>query len=326
MSTATDIHNQVSTYYARMQTSAALKTNACCCGTNSQPDYVSAVLPLISDEVLEQFYGCGSPLPPLLQGCTVLDLGCGSGRDSFIAARLVGESGRVIGIDMTPEQIAVARRNEQRQAAAFGYAKPNTEFIDGLIEDLGASGIADNSVDVVISNCVINLSADKEQVFREIYRVLKPNGELFFSDVFANKRMPKQLHDDPVLYGECLAGAFYEEEFRQMLAGGGWSYFNFVNTVEMTVDDPDLAASVKGINFSSRTVRAIKAGVPEWGDGGCDNAATYLGNISDYPVSFDFDQQWRFTAGKSVLVPGNLAAALRNSRYSQAFAVSTATP
>ena len=130
---------------------------------------------------------------------SVLDLGCGTGRDVYIVSKLVGESGHVIGVDMTPEQLSVAERHKDGQMKRFGYKVPNVEFLQGYIEDLGSLGIEDGSVDIVISNCVINLSPDKEKVFSEISRVLKKGGELYFSDVFADRRVPESVYRDPVI-------------------------------------------------------------------------------------------------------------------------------
>lgn len=135
----------------------------------------------------------------------------------FVISRLVGENGRVIGVDMTPEQLDVTRRHVESQMARFEYSKPNVEFLEGYIEDLGALGIEDGTVDVVISICVINLSPDKEKVFSEIRRVLKKGGELLFSDVFADRRIPEDIRKDPVMHGECLGGAMYVEDFRRMM-------------------------------------------------------------------------------------------------------------
>ena len=156
----------------------------------------------VHPNVLARFYGCGSPIPPLLRGLTVLDLGCGTGRDTYVLAQLVGPSGTAIGVDMTPDQLAVALETEKWHADKFGFSAPNTRFIQGDIANLSSAGIADATVDVVVSNCVLNLAADKASVFREIARVLKPGGELFFSDVYADRRVPVHLQQDKVLWGE----------------------------------------------------------------------------------------------------------------------------
>ena len=138
----------------------------------------------IHDNVMLKYYGCGLCIPPMLEGCTVLDLGCGSGRDVYAIAQLVGESGKVIGVDMTDEQLETAREFEEYHREKFGYTKSNVTFKQGLIEKLDEVGIESESLDVIVSNCVINLVPDKEAVLREVARTLKPGGELYFSDVY----------------------------------------------------------------------------------------------------------------------------------------------
>ena len=195
-----------------LETKEDLKTSACC-PLEAPPPHVQKLLENVHETVQSKFYGCGSPMPVAAEGCTVLDLGCGTGRDAFILSQIVGQQGRVIGIDMTDEQLSVANQYVGWHMDKFGYAKPNVEFVKGYIEDLKSSNIEDDSIDIVISNCVINLSPDKEKVFSEIYRVLKPGGELYFSDVFAGRRIPEELQTDKVLLGECLGGAMYTKIF-----------------------------------------------------------------------------------------------------------------
>ncbi len=220
-----------------------LATRACRCQDAVPPGH-QAILDQIDPEILDRFYGCGSPIPPLLDGCTMLDLGCGAGRDAYLASRLIGPSGRVIGVDMTAEQLAVARRHQAAQAERFGFARSNVEFREGRFEDLGALGVADASIDVVISNCAINLSPDKPRVFAEIFRVLKPGGELYFSDVFADRRPPPSLADDPALLGECLAGAMYVEDFRRLLRAIGCLDYRVVSQAATVIDNPEVEARV----------------------------------------------------------------------------------
>ena len=145
---------------------------------------VKQALSNIHDSVMLKYYGCGLCIPPMLEGCTVLDLGCGAGRDVYAIAQLVGESGKVIGVDMTDEQLETAREFEEYHREKFGYEKSNVTFKQGLIEKLDQVGIEDESLDVIVSNCVINLVPDKEAVLREVARTLKPGGELYFSDVY----------------------------------------------------------------------------------------------------------------------------------------------
>ncbi len=130
-------------------------------------------------------------MPELLEGCKVLDLGCGSGRDCYIISKLVGPTGRVVGVDMTPEQLEIARSNVSFHTKKFGFSKPNVEFKQGYIEKLDDMNSEDNYFNCVVSNCVINLSPDKNAVIREAYRVLEPGGELYFSDVYVDRRVPQ---------------------------------------------------------------------------------------------------------------------------------------
>ncbi len=160
--------------------------------------------------------GCGNPnaIASLKAGETVLDLGSGAGFDCFLASREVGEAGLVIGVDMTPEMLTKARSN----AAKNNYS--NVEFRLGEIENLP---VADNLVDVIISNCVINLSPEKEKVFRESFRVLKPGGRLAVSDVVARAPLPEVIRRDPEKYCGCIGGAATLEEMQSMLANAGFN-------------------------------------------------------------------------------------------------------
>lgn len=159
--------------------------------------------------------GCGNPLAiaSLKEGETVLDLGSGGGFDCFLARRKVGESGHVIGIDMTPEMIKLARKNAQKSGTS------NVEFRLGEIEYMP---VADGVADVIISNCVINLSVEKEKVFKEAYRVLKPGGRICVSDVVATAELPEELKKDIAMLTGCIAGAEYVENIRAMLVNAGF--------------------------------------------------------------------------------------------------------
>jgi len=309
-------------YYGKiLQKTEDLKTSACCCTDGALPPSIKAALAQINDEVMSRFYGCGSPLPPLLEGCTVLDLGCGAGRDAYLASRLAGPAGHVIGLDMTAEQLAVARRNLDSQMKTFGYPDANVEFRHGLIEDLKTAGIEDCSVDIVISNCVVNLSPDKRSVFSEIFRVLKPGGELLFADVFAGRRVPEDLHADPILHGECLAGALYTEDFRRLMRDIGWPDFRIIANRRIEISSPEIEERIGMIDFYSQTIRAFKlAGLEDT----CEDygqTAIYRGTIPECPHYFDLDDHHRFLKSKPMLVCGNTAAMLQGTRYAEHFDV-----
>lgn len=322
MEATATVHDQVRTYYGEtLSTSDDLKTSACC-SEESVPEHHKPVLALLPDEVLTKFYGCGSPLPPALDGCTVLDLGCGTGRDAFVAAALAGPTGRVIGVDMTEAQIEVAQRHEAAVAESLGFGAPTTSFRLGTIEDLAAAGVEDASVDVVISNCVLNLAPDKEAVFREITRVLKPGGELYFSDVFVDRRLAAEIQRDPVLVGECLGGAMYGEDFRRLMASLGWADVRTVSQRPIEVEDAELADQLGNASFTSRTIRAFK--LPDLIEDRCEDygqVAIYRGGIADQRHAFLLDDHHLFEKDRPMLVCGNSAAMVQETRYGAYFDV-----
>jgi arsenite methyltransferase len=185
---------------------------SCCCG----PVGATALTNPLPEADLG--LSCGDPLTfaEVREGDTVLDLGSGAGRDAFMAALLAGPQGSVIGVDMTPEMLALARSNARKLADAKGLV--NVEFREGYIEALP---VDDASVDLVISNCVINLSTDKPQVFREAFRVLKSGGRMVVSDIVLNRPLPEELRSNIALYAGCVAGALLRDDyFGAMLAAG----------------------------------------------------------------------------------------------------------
>lgn len=195
---------------------------SCCQNSNSDLNAVSLGLGYSASEVDQvpdgsnMGLGCGNPkaIASLKPGEIVLDLGSGGGFDCFLASKEVGTSGKVIGVDMTPEMISKARANAEKA----GYK--NVEFRLGEIENLP---VADKVVDVIISNCVINLSPEKKRVFQESYRVLKPGGRLAISDVIASTTIPDQLKNDPALYTGCISGASLLSEIESMLIEVGFT-------------------------------------------------------------------------------------------------------
>ena len=312
--------DNVQEYYGSvLQSNQDLKTNACCT-LDTIPEHIKPLLKNIHEVVLSKFYGCGSPIPSVLEGCTVLDLGCGSGRDAYLLSQMVGEAGSVIGIDMTDEQLSIAKKYLGWHMDRFGFQQPNTRFIKGYIEDLNLAGIEDNSIDLVISNCVINLSPDKETVFSEIIRVLKPGGELYFSDVFSGRRIPTELKQDKVLYGECLSGALYIEDFRRLMVQLGIADVRVVSKNPLRLEDPEIVKKAGMIDFYSMTVRAFKVELEDI----CENyghVANYKGTIPESPHSFMLDDLHEFKTGFPVPVCGNTANMLQDTRFANHFSV-----
>jgi arsenite methyltransferase len=241
----TPIHEAVREHYA----GRALKADSCCgpeacCDNKLYDDTLITDLP---SEIANFSLGCGDPitLAALRPGETVLDLGSGGGLDCFLAARQVGERGRAIGVDMTPEMLARARANAAKLNAT------NVEFREGYLERLPVDA---SSVDVVISNCVINLSPDKPQVFREIFRVLKPGGRVAVSDIVTNGALPEAVQKSMEAWGACVAGALDVSDYVDGLLKAG---FVEVQVTPKASANDLLASLPEGAVFSA-TVTAVK--------------------------------------------------------------------
>lgn len=214
-----------------------------CCPTK----YDDSAIDHIPQDVLDRFYGCGSPMTTagIKEGEVVVDLGSGAGIDVFIAARLVGASGKAIGIDMTDRMLAVARENQPRVAASLGYDA--VEFREGFLEQIPVDS---KSVDLITSNCVVNLSPDKPRVFEEMWRVLKDHGRILISDIVSEREVPPHLKVNPQLWGECLVGALTQEEFLAGLERAGFYGLEILSRTYWK--------DVEGYPFFSVTVRGWK--------------------------------------------------------------------
>jgi arsenite methyltransferase len=314
-----DIHKQVQDYYGKeLQNSNDLKTNACC-AIEAPSDHVMQALRNVHDEVQAKYYGCGLVIPTEMQGLKVLDLGSGSGRDCYIAAQLVEESGKIVGVDMTDEQLAVANEYLDYHREKFNYKTSNVEFLKGNIEKLDELNLEKNSFDLIISNCVINLAADKEKVLRDAYDLLKKGGEMYFSDVYADRRVPTELQKDPVLWGECLSGALYWNDFLTFSKKSGFTDPRIVESRELTVENPELQKKLGDIVFYSVTYRLFKlpqleAACEEYGQ-----TVTYKGTLSESPDEMVLDKDHVFTKNEKVKVCGNTYLMLNQSRYKDHF-------
>jgi len=310
---------EVQDYYGKqLQGSADLKTNACC-DPALMPEYIKPILAKIHAEVDSRYYGCGLVIPPLLEGLKILDLGSGAGRDAYLLSALVGESGQVIGVDMTPEQLAIANEYKQFHAEQFNYAKPNVQFIQGYLETLDELNLAEGSFDIIVSNCVLNLSSDKLAVLKSAYKLLKPGGEFYFSDVYADRRIPQILQNDPVLYGECLSGALYWNDFINLSKQAGFLDPRLVTDRPLTIENSKLESKVKPIKFYSATYRLFKIEELESDCEDYGHAVRYLGGIPEHEVFFDLDGHHRFEKGKVEAVCGNSLRMLSNTRFQPYF-------
>lgn len=268
--------------YRRYAAAAREQEPALCCPVEYQPQWLT----VIPAEVIEKDYGCGDPTPYVRPGDTVLDLGSGGGKICFIAAQLVGATGRVIGVDCNREMLDLARKHAPTVAQRIGYS--NVEFRYGMIQDLKLDLklleqaleaqpvrnaddflalrflqdnlrrqqplIADESVDCVLSNCVLNLvrQQDRQDLFAELFRVLKPGGRAAISDIVSDETVPESMQQDPLLWSGCLSGAFREDEFLQAFEAAG---FHGIEIVKRAAEPWQV---VNGIEFRSVTVIAYK--------------------------------------------------------------------
>lgn len=311
--------DEVKKYYGDTLTqSEDLLTDACCTDMEP-PQYLKDILVNIHDDVLAKYYGCGLIVPSLLEGAHVLDLGCGAGRDVYTLSALVGEHGSVTGVDMTEQQLGVAKQHKDYHADVFGYKKSNVDFVLGELENLARLGFAENSFDVVVSNCVINLCVDKESVLKAVHRLLKPGGEMYFSDVYASRRVPKELQADPVLYGECLSGAFYWNDFINVSKSVGFKDPRLVNSRLLSIENNAVKEKLQGIDFYSATYRLFKLGdlEPQCEDYG--QAVIYKGGVPHQEQQFVLDAHHIIDKGKVFPVCGNTDSMLRDSRFAPHF-------
>lgn len=312
-----DIEAGVRDYYGKtLKSGADLKTDACC-SPSSLPRPVREALAKVHEEVTSRYYGCGLTIPSELKGLSVLDLGSGSGRDCYILSQLVGRNGNVTGIDMTEEQLEVAQRHRDHHAKTFGYG--NVQFIKGDISRLDQAGLSDASYDLIVSNCVINLARDKAAVLREARRVLKEGGELYFSDVYADRRVPEALKNDPVLYGECLGGALYWNDFLSLAKAAGFADPRLVESRPLALDAGPIRERAGHIGFFSATYRLFKLDGLEPACEDYGQAVRYKGTIEETPKSFALDGHHLFEAGRIMTVCGNTALMLARSRFARHF-------
>lgn len=313
-----NIENSRNYYGQVLQGSQDLRTDACSIADMPGPE-LRAALARVHPEVRARYYGCGFIAPAGISGARILDLGSGAGQDAYVLSQFVGAGGHVTGVDATPEQLAVATAHQDWHRDAFGHAVSNVDFRLGDIEQLDALGLPDASFDVIVSNCVINLVADKGAVFRAAHRLLKPGGELYFSDVYADRRVPEALKGDPVLHGECLSGALYWNDFLRLAKDAGFADPRLVTDRPLGIGDAGIAAMLEGINFFSATWRLFKLDglEPECEDYG--QAVVYRGTLPGHPGRFVLDKHHVIETGRIFPICGNSWKMLAETRFAPHF-------
>ncbi len=309
----------VKNYYGKvLKSSEDLKASACCDG-GSVPLHLEPLLANVHEEVRAKYYGCGIVVPAALEAARVLDLGSGSGRDVYMMAQLVGPKGEVVGVDMTDEQLATAQAHIDWHMRRFGYARPNVRFLKGYIEKLGELGLEPANFEVIVSNCVINLSIDKPAVLRGAYDLLKPGGELYFADVYCDRRLPDSVRADPVLYGECLGGALYWNDFLAMAKRAGFLDPRLVIIKPLDITNEAMKRKLGQAKFFSATYRLFKL---DGLDPACEDygqAVIYKGSLPDQPDAFEPDGHHLIERGKVFPVCGNTWRMLADTRLAPHF-------
>jgi radical SAM/Cys-rich protein len=310
----------VKQYYGdELERSEDLKTDACCT-VEEIPKHILEVLPYVADEVVSRYYGCGSPIPACLEGLTTLDLGCGTGRDSYVMSKLVGEDGFVNGIDMTANQIEVAKRYIDEQTERFGFKKPNVNFVFDYIENIDKH-FDPESMDIVTSNCVINLIKKKEEVIRKVYDLLKEGGEMYFSDIYADRRLPEEIRDNPILYGECLGGALYYKDFERIARKVGFIDPRTITKRVVEIKNKEIEEIVGNAKFYSITYRLWKIDGLEDDCEDYGHFAVYRGGAKEFPFKFTLDDGHVFEKNRPEKVCGNTAKMLSETKFAKYFEV-----
>jgi arsenite methyltransferase len=327
----------------RYSAGAREQQESLCCPVS----YDASLLAMLPDEIIEKDYGCGDPSRYVQEGDVVLDLGSGGGKICYMAAQLVGKTGLVIGLDMNDDMLALSRKYQEEMAARLGGDR--VSFIKGHIQDLGLSIdtldeylrahpvsshedyaalkawetiqrrdnplIPDQSVDLVISNCVLNLVDDheKQQMIREIFRALKPGGRIAIADIVSNQAVPENMKNDPELWSGCISGAFREDEFLETFAAAGFSAVCYDKW------DAEPWQIIDGIEFRSVTLTAIK---PE----SASEQSTTQAVIYRGPFAAVVDDNGQtYSRGQRVNVSSTIRKLLVNPAFNNAFIDSSAT-
>ncbi len=306
-------HKVIQTYYGDTLADASqLKTNACCT-PDVIPDYIKNSLSRIHPEIRATYYGCGLVAPEALENMHILDLGCGTGQDCYLLAQWAGKNGRVTGIDMTAKQLDIAKQYLDWHATQFGYA--NVAFMHGYLEHMETLPLPEASFDIIVSNCVLNLTQNKPAVFDTIFKLLKPGGEFYFSDTYADRRMPQHLVNNPVLYAECLSGALYLGDFLPLAKKAGFPDPRLVSHRKIALDNTDIQKTCGDISFYSATWRLFKLDGLENGHENYGQSVVYRGTLAHHPDRLYLDTTYTLPTGKKIPVCGNTYRMLRHTRF-----------
>jgi ubiquinone/menaquinone biosynthesis C-methylase UbiE len=315
--------NAMQYYGEHLKSTEDLRTGACTTNACTKPSKrITDMLKKVPEEINSKFYGCGSPIPLGIEGKQTLDIGCGSGRDCYMMSLVVGKQGKVNGIDITKEQIDVAlKHREEFEQANEDSAR--MEFHIGEMESITESTIEKATIDIAVSNCVINLSGNKKKVFEEAFAILKEGGEMHFSDIYSDVELPASFMEDPLLHGECLAGALTISSFRNKHKDAGFPFSLQVSSDEVQIGDEEIKKKLNGAVFSSKTMRVFKLKKGWEDDHSLNNGAsvTYKGSIKNSEEEYTLCEGTSFKLNECVNVEKDIALILKHSWLSEHFDV-----
>ncbi|KAJ2707260.1 hypothetical protein FB645_000937 [Coemansia sp. IMI 203386] len=316
--TDSQVYSAVQDYYGKvLETSSDLKTNACTAGTKPTP-YLCKLISTIPKAVNDKFYGCGNPIPLGIQGLDLLDLGSGSGRDCYLAASLVGPNGSVTGVDMTDEQLQTARDNIDEYGKTLGY-KPNMRFLTGYIEELKQTGVSDSTIDICISNCVVNMSPDKKSVFKGVFDALRLGGEFHFSDMYADARVSSEARKNKLLINEGMGGSLYVEDFEKIVREIGFAQPRVLAISHIKVYDQLLQSMVGDTKFYSITYRLFKLNDNDVEEQQQQQAVVYNGLVDGQPDQYVLDINYTFKRDVPCVVDPDTLWVLKQSWLNKYF-------
>ncbi|CAF3452438.1 unnamed protein product [Rotaria sp. Silwood2] len=282
---------------------------------------LNAIIDQIHPEIIAKSHQSNFVLfPPKLEGCTVIDLGCGVGRDVFILSKLVGEHGHVIGIDSEKDQLHFARQHIDYHVKHFGLKKSNVEFIQGEIDQLETTHLKQNSIDVVVSNSVINHRRNKKAIIEGVCKLLKPGGEFYFSDVYVNRSIPEEYQD--LLSGEYIGGALRWEDLILYATEAGFTQPRLVTAKPITITNEDIEKAIGKAKFVSAIFRCFKLSFDDndTTQFSIPYQLTYETPLVSCEEEFFFDHLTQFKLGELLVVDDpSIALALKVSRYKENF-------
>jgi len=327
MSCDNSVQDDVKEYYGKtLKSTDDLQSTACSNPIFGMHKHVKEAIAEVHEEVIKKYFGCGLSIPDCLEGMNILDLGSGAGRDCFALAKLVGSNGFVTGVDMTDEQLAVADKYVEYHQKKFGYDKANTKFMKAYIEDLNSAGIQNESVDIIISNCVVNLCKDKKKVLQEAYRVLDFGGELFFSDIYADREMPEEVRQHKVLWGEGIGGALHWKTLFEYAQEIGFEAPRAFTISPFKLTQPELIEELKSLigedaKFAAVTYRLFKL---KKGQVNERLEVIYNGKTTGCPDKLKFDRNLSFCTNKPTVLDAVTSGIIKQSRLSKEFSIKEA--